>query len=65
VIDPVTYFSSLVFTALIINAGLALYGLWFRPSLTKKLLMLITLGNTVSLLAVYLGYKRWTREKLI
>jgi len=58
-IDPVTYFLSLIFTAMFVNLGLALYGIFFRPSLIKKIIALTILGDTANTFAILIGYRRW------
>ena len=58
-IDPVTYFLSLIITAMIVNLGLALYGIFFRPSLIKKIIALTILGDTANTFAIIIGYRRW------
>lgn len=58
-IDPVTYFLSLIITAMIVNIGLALYGIFFRPSLIKKIIALTILGDTANIFAIIIGYRRW------
>ncbi len=58
-IDPVTYFLSLIITAMIVNLGLALYGIFFRPSLIKKIIALTILSDTANTFAIILGYRRW------
>jgi len=59
VFDPITYFITLVITAMIVNMGLALYGIFFRPSLIKKIIALTILGDTANTFAILLGYRRW------
>jgi len=58
-IDPVTYFLSLIITCMIVNLGLSLYGIFFRPSLIKKIIALTILGDTANTFAIIVGYRRW------
>ncbi len=58
-IDPVTYFLTLIITAMIVNIGLALYGIFFRPSLIKKIIALTILSDTANTFAIIIGYRRW------
>ncbi|MET1160389.1 MAG: sodium:proton antiporter [Thermoprotei archaeon] len=58
-IDPIAYFLSLIITCMFVNLGLALYGIFFRPSLVKKIIALTILGDTANTFAIILGYRRW------
>jgi len=63
VIDLVDYFLTLIVTAMIVNLGLALYGIFFRPSMIKKIIALTILGDTANTFAIILGYRRWPSPK--
>ncbi|MEM0380248.1 MAG: sodium:proton antiporter [Desulfurococcaceae archaeon] len=58
-INPVTYFLSLILTALIVNLGLSLYGVFFRPSLIKKIIALTIFSDTANTFAILIGFRRW------
>ncbi len=51
-------FSVLVFS-LIMNLGISLYGIFWRPSLVKKIIALTILGDTANVLAIVVGYRAW------
>jgi len=63
-IDPITYFLTLIFTAMFVNLGLALYGIFFRPSLIKKIIALTILGDTANTFAILIGYRRWVSPEM-
>lgn len=62
-IDPITYFLSLIMTALVVNLGLSLYGIFFRPSLIKKIIALTILSDTANTFAILVGYRTWVGGK--
>jgi len=49
--------------SLYVNLGIALYGIFARPSLVKKLIAITILSDTANAFAVLVGY-RWPREAL-
>ena len=58
-IDPVTYMLTLIILCMVVNLGIALYGIFFRPSLVKKIIAVTILGDTANTFAIILGYRRW------
>lgn len=54
-----TYLLSVVVISLFINTTIALYGLFFKPHYTKKIIALTILSDTANTFAIYLGYRRW------
>ncbi len=52
--------ASVIVVSLYINLGIALYGIFARPSLVKKLLAITILSDTANAFAVLVGY-RWPR----
>ncbi|MEM4225059.1 MAG: sodium:proton antiporter [Desulfurococcaceae archaeon] len=54
------YLLSVVASSLFVNIAIALYGLFFKPHYTKKVIALTILSDTANTFAIYLGYRRWT-----
>ena len=52
--------ASVIVVSLYVNLGIALYGIFARPSLVKKLLAITILSDTANAFAVLVGY-RWPR----
>ncbi|MEM2024962.1 MAG: sodium:proton antiporter [Desulfurococcaceae archaeon] len=57
-----TYLLSTTLSALLINTVISLYGIFFKPHYTKKVIALTILSDSVNTFAIYLGYRRWTSE---
>ncbi|MEM4717979.1 MAG: sodium:proton antiporter [Desulfurococcaceae archaeon] len=55
-----TYLLLVMLTSLLINSVLALYGIFFKPHYTKKVIALTILSDTMNTFAIYLGYRRWS-----
>ncbi|MCD6301727.1 MAG: NADH-quinone oxidoreductase subunit K [Staphylothermus sp.] len=55
-----TLVASVIVVSLYVNLGIALYGIFARPSLVKKLLAITILSDTANAFAVLVGY-RWPR----
>ncbi len=55
-----TIVASIIVVSLYVNLGIALYGIFARPSLVKKLLAITILSDTANAFAVLVGY-RWPR----
>ncbi len=55
-----TIVASVIVVCLYVNLGIALYGIFARPSLVKKLLAITILSDTANAFAVLVGY-RWPR----
>lgn len=53
-----TIVASIIVVSLYVNLGIALYGIFARPSLVKKLLAITILSDTANAFAVLVGY-RW------
>lgn len=58
-IELVPYLLMILFIAIIVNLGIALYGIFYKPHLTKKIISLTILGDTANTLAILIGYRRW------
>lgn len=58
-IDLALYLLMILFVAMIMNLGIALYGIFYKPHLTKKIIALTILGDTANTLAILIGYRRW------
>lgn len=54
-----TYLLIVVATSLLFNAILSLYGIFFKPHYTKKVISLTILTDTMNTFAIYIGYRRW------
>ncbi|MCD6324008.1 MAG: NADH-quinone oxidoreductase subunit K, partial [Desulfurococcales archaeon] len=54
-----TYLFSLLISAVVINIGLSLYGVFRKPSLIKKIIALTIFGDTANVLAIIVGYRSW------
>ncbi|MCD6301780.1 MAG: NADH-quinone oxidoreductase subunit K [Staphylothermus sp.] len=54
-----TYLLTIIVTSMIMNLALALYGIFFKPHLTKKIIALTILGDTANTFAIIVGYRRW------
>ncbi len=54
-----TYLITIIITSMIVNLALALYGIFFKPHLTKKIIALTILGDTANTFALIVGYRRW------
>lgn len=58
-IDINTYLLTVLIMSMIVNLGLALYGVFFKPNLAKKIIALTILGDTANTIALIVGYRRW------
>ncbi len=58
-IDLALYFLMILFMAMIINLAIALYGIFYKPHLIKKIIALTILGDTANTIAIIVGYRRW------
>ena len=47
--------------ALVVNIGIALYGIFSRPSLVKKFICLIMFTDSLNLFAVFIGFRLLSR----
>lgn len=57
-----TYLLLVVLSSLLVNAVLSIYGVFFKPHYTKKIIALTILSDTMNTFAIYLGYRRWINE---
>lgn len=55
-----TYLLSIVAASLFVNIATSLYGIFFKPHYTKKVISLTILSDTANTFAIYVGYRRWT-----
>lgn len=53
------YLLQVFLASLLANIALAVYGVFFKPHYTKKVILLTILTDTLNLLAVFIGYRRW------
>ena len=54
----ITFLFSIVFMSMIVNTALALYGIFARPSLIKKIIALTILGDSVNTIAIIVGFRQ-------
>lgn len=48
---------SLVLTAFIVNIAIALYGIFTKPTVLKKIISLVLFSDTINMIAIALGYR--------
>lgn len=53
------YLLSVFLMSLFINVALSLYGLFYKPHYTKKVIALTILSDTANTFAIFIGYRRW------
>ncbi|MCX8184427.1 MAG: sodium:proton antiporter [Sulfolobales archaeon] len=51
------FFITLILYNLLVAAGISIYGVVARPSITKKIISLTILQDTFNILAIFLGFK--------
>lgn len=51
------YMFSLVVISLLVNLGIALYGVLIRPNIVKKIISLTILGDSANTFAILIGYR--------
>ncbi len=49
--------------AVVVNTGIALYGVFARPNLVKKIIALTILSDSANTLAIAIGYRGWSLGK--
>jgi multicomponent Na+:H+ antiporter subunit C len=54
-----TYLLLVTLTSLLANAIISIYGSFFKPHYTKKVIALTILSDTMNTFAIYLGYRTW------
>ncbi len=54
------YLLQVFLVSLFVNVALTLYGVFFKPHYTKKVISLTMLSDTLNVFAVLIGYRRWT-----
>jgi len=57
-IDVEVFLSNVILLSLIAIIGLSLYGIFARPSITKKVIALTIFTDAANLLAILVGYRR-------
>ena len=58
-IDPITYFYTVLLLSMAVNLGISLYGIFYKPSLIKKIISLTIFSDTANTFAIIIGYIRW------
>ncbi|MEM0224344.1 MAG: sodium:proton antiporter [Desulfurococcaceae archaeon] len=54
-----TYLLLVLLSSLLVNFVLSIYGIFFKPHFTKKVIALTILSDTLNTFAIYIGYRRW------
>uniref|UniRef100_A0A7C1E915 Na+/H+ antiporter subunit C n=1 Tax=Fervidicoccus fontis TaxID=683846 RepID=A0A7C1E915_9CREN len=49
-----------VFYVLVATIGISLYGVIFKPHLTKKIISITIFSDSINLLAIFIGYKLYS-----
>lgn len=57
--DPITYLYTVLVLSMFVNLGISLYGVFYKPSLIKKIIALTILSDTANTFAIIIGYRRW------
>ncbi|MEM0059312.1 MAG: sodium:proton antiporter [Desulfurococcaceae archaeon] len=57
-----TYLMLILLSSLLVNVVLTIYGIFFKPHYTKKVIALTILSDTLNTFTVYIGYRRWVNE---
>jgi multicomponent Na+:H+ antiporter subunit C len=52
----------ILLSSLLVNVVLTIYGIFFKPHYTKKVIALTILSDTLNTFTVYIGYRRWVNE---
>jgi multicomponent Na+:H+ antiporter subunit C len=52
----------ILLSSLLVNVVLTIYGVFFKPHYTKKVIALTILSDTLNTFTVYIGYRRWVNE---
>lgn len=51
--------------SLLVTAGISLYGIVGRPSITKKIISLTIFGDTLNVLAIFIGFRVFSLPPVI
>ena len=57
-INILSFLFSITFMSMIVNIALAMYGIFARPSLVKKIIALTILGDSANTLAIMIGFRQ-------
>lgn len=57
-VDVVSFLFTVVMISMFVNIAIALYGIFARPSLIKKIIALTILGDSANVLAILVGFRR-------
>ena len=58
-VDINSYLLMVIYASLIFNIGITLYGIFFKPHLTKKIIAVSIFSDTANIIAIFIGYRRW------
>ncbi len=59
-VDVISFLFTVVMISMFMNIALALYGIFARPSLIKKIIALTILSDSANVLAILVGFRRAT-----
>ena len=57
--DLINYLGTLIVISFFANLGMALYGIFRKPNLVKKLIALTILADTANAFAILVGARKW------
>jgi len=55
--DAVPFLLTIVFVSFVINLAIALYGIFARPTLVKKIIALTIFSDSLNSFAIFIGYR--------
>ncbi|MEM1532734.1 MAG: sodium:proton antiporter [Desulfurococcaceae archaeon] len=58
-IDVFTFLFTMCILSIIVNLGISLYGVLYKPSLIKKIISLTIFSDSANITAIIIGYVRW------
>lgn len=58
-IDAFTFLFTICMLSIIVNLGISLYGVLYKPSLVKKIISLTIFSDSANITAIIIGYVRW------
>jgi multicomponent Na+:H+ antiporter subunit C len=53
------YLLSVTIASLLANVAISLYGVFYKPHYTKKIIAVSILGDSVNTIAIFIGFRRW------
>ncbi|MDW8170746.1 MAG: sodium:proton antiporter [Desulfurococcaceae archaeon] len=58
-IDVFTFLFTICMLSIVVNLGISLYGVLYKPSLIKKIISLTIFSDSANITAIIIGYVRW------